>query len=191
MANEIQVAHESGGVVYAIVRNALGDVWRTDTAAFGIWDNAQIGSYDIALTEQGASGFFVGSFPAAITAPGRYSVEARRQAGGAPALSDTVVGTGALDWDGAAEIGLATVAQGVTALPGTGEIVAAVFTRVIETGVTFEQALRGMVADAVGDIEVDTATGATLIKSVDDTKERARAIMGSDGTRTITARDLS
>lgn len=100
-----------GGTAYAQVRNESGQIWNTSgTPAFEVYNAANVADYDIALTEQGASGTFVGNLP---TLPrGIYFIEARMRAGGSPAESDTVFAAGTIRWTGSAEEGVADVDSG-------------------------------------------------------------------------------
>lgn len=105
MAGEIQLPLGTSGVnIYAVVRNASGQVWNTVGAAFENYNAANWTDYDIALTEQGVSGYYVGNFPAAVA--GVYAIEARQRAGGSPAVSDSIVGGANLDWSGTAIAGI-------------------------------------------------------------------------------------
>ena len=105
MASELQLAYgTTGSTLYAVVRNATGSVWNTAGAAFEAYSGANWTDYDVALTEQGSSGYYAGTFPAGITSAGVYPVEVRLRAGGSPAVTDTVVGTGVVEWDGSAVV---------------------------------------------------------------------------------------
>lgn len=103
MANEIGTATATGRTLYAVVRNAAGQLWYTVTPAFEAYNAAHWTAYALALSEQGASGYYTASFPGAITTPGRYSIDVRQQLGGSPATSDPVVAGGSLVWSGTAE----------------------------------------------------------------------------------------
>jgi hypothetical protein len=102
MANEIATVTTSGQTLYAVVRNAQAQAWNTATTAFESVQSAHWTQYALALAEQTGTGFYSASFPAAISASGRYSVDLRQQVGSAPATSDPTVGAGPLRWGGAA-----------------------------------------------------------------------------------------
>jgi len=105
MAGElIHPAGLTGETYQAVLRNAAGEAWRTDTSAFGAWSDAQIANYGIPLAEQGTSGHFVGDFPTAIGTAGIYSYTVYHRAGATLSLTDTKAGLGSLNWDGEAEI---------------------------------------------------------------------------------------
>lgn len=112
MANEIQVAGETGRTVYALIRDRTGRIWSTSggTGAFEAYATAHYADYPISLTEQGsASAFYAGTMPAAIT-PGVYSIQAKRQAGGSPAETDGAFGGGDLQWGLSGTLPLADIA---------------------------------------------------------------------------------
>lgn len=101
MASELQLAHTPGQTVYAIIRNAAGQVWNGST--FVSQNNSNWGTYAVALTETPANGgFYVGNFPA--VAGGAYSVVAYQQAGGSPAVTDSRIGVGSVAWSGTAAV---------------------------------------------------------------------------------------
>lgn len=99
MANEIQVARQvSGKTLYAAVRNRAADVWDDVGQAFVVittvsWDDAKI-----SLSEQGATGDYYGTFPAAIAA-GAYSVEVFEEIDGTR-KGDQLLGTEHIIWVG-------------------------------------------------------------------------------------------
>lgn len=109
MASEIQLAYgTSGRTLYAVIRNSVGQVW--NGATFEVFNAANWATYDVAMTEQGASGYYVGTFP--VIAAGGYNVEIRDQAGGTPAQGDPLAGGGDVYWNGTAVQTLATVTFG-------------------------------------------------------------------------------
>jgi hypothetical protein len=112
MANEITAPASSGLVLYAVVRDSSARPWHTGTNAFVSYQDAQWSSYAITLTEQGTCGLYVGSFPAALTAMGLYSVDVRQRAGASPATSDHNVGSGTIVWMGTREGFVYTDASG-------------------------------------------------------------------------------
>jgi hypothetical protein len=97
--NELQLPYDSGLTLYAHVLNASGQRW--NGSAFETYNEANWTTYDVALTEQGASGLYVGNFPS--VAAGLYSAVVYQQQGGSPAVTDAPpVGSGTIDWTGAA-----------------------------------------------------------------------------------------
>lgn len=108
MANEIQYYDDTGLTLYALIRDSAGDVW--NGSSFVDWVDANIGTYDIAMTDQGGGAYFA-DFPATID-EGLYFVEIRRQAGGSPAVGDTKLGTASLNWSGEVEFTLIDIMDG-------------------------------------------------------------------------------
>ena len=99
MAGELKTSYITGQTVYFLLRNNTGQVW--NGSAFEAYVAGNFATYDIAASEQGTSGFYVGTMPAAIA--GTYNVEARVQAGGSPAQSDLSLGSGPIEWNGTVE----------------------------------------------------------------------------------------
>ena len=104
MAKEIQLAHGvTGRTLYAVVRDTVGQVW--NGSAFETYAGGNWTTYAVTMAEEttgGSSGYYRGDFP--TVAAGVYSVEVRWRAGGSPALTDSVVGTGVVEWDGSAVV---------------------------------------------------------------------------------------
>lgn len=98
MADTIAYRHsETGVVLYAQFFNADDEVW--NGSAMESYDTANIGTYDVAMTEQGtASRRYAVAVPALPA--GLYRVEVLKRAGGSPAESDQSVASGAGEWDG-------------------------------------------------------------------------------------------
>jgi hypothetical protein len=100
MANEIHVNYASGNTLYAVVRNAAGDVWYAAGQVFEVWGTSgrTADDYDIALTDKSGSRY-IGSFDTNILA-GRYSIQVFLQAGANPADSDTFITGEKIVWSG-------------------------------------------------------------------------------------------
>lgn len=107
MAKEIQVISANGDTLYAVIFNSAGNVYSVSGDIFEAWNNANILQYAISMSEQGSSGIFMANFP---TAPGvvagLYSVIAKRQIGGSPAVADPGAGAGNIDWLGSKDFSL-------------------------------------------------------------------------------------
>lgn len=108
MAGEIQCTYASGATVYALIRNRNGAVW--NGSAFVTYASVDYSTYEVALTEQGTSGFYAGTFPAGITSGGVYSIVAKQQTGGAVAETDPTISVGDIQWDGTTTLPLASLA---------------------------------------------------------------------------------
>lgn len=184
MANEIQLAYgTTGRTLYAVVRTTVGTVW--NGAAFVAFNAADWATYDVALTEQGTSGYYVGDFPA--VAAGVYDVEVRDRAGGSPVITDPVAGSGEMYWTGTAVQSLSDVALSSSSVTA---VVAAVFAFVTEGAFTFVQIMRGVAAFVMG----KASGGATVnpaFRDLDDTKDRIDMTVDTDGNRTSVTRDLT
>ena len=103
MAKEIQAYTTTGLTLYAVVINSIGQFWNTSaTPAFETYNGANWTDYDIALTEAGA-GIYTANMPGA--AAGSYSYAVYERAGASPATTDTLRGTGYLEWSGSAVVG--------------------------------------------------------------------------------------
>lgn len=102
MANELAVSGLAAGLtVYAILRNAAGQVWSTvGTPGFAPQVAANIADYDLAMVDTGSTGVYFGDMPAAPA--GYLSAEYRVRAGGSPAWTDAVVGVETHQWSGTA-----------------------------------------------------------------------------------------
>ena len=103
MANELVINHPSGSTLYALLFDAIGQVW--NGSSFVAPASASWTDYDIAMTEVAtATGIYRASMPAA--AAGVYGWVVRKQAGGSPAVTDIAVGSGTIEWSGTAEVSL-------------------------------------------------------------------------------------
>jgi hypothetical protein len=100
MASKLQLAYDTAAAtVYAIVRNQDGEVW--NGAAFEAYVTANLGTYDLPMTEQGtASRYYTVTMPTVVL--GTYSVAIYLQAGGAPAETDTLLTGGSVEYTGSA-----------------------------------------------------------------------------------------
>jgi hypothetical protein len=93
--SDVQFSWTSGKVVDAFLVNASDQWYRTDTHVFEAYNAVNFDAYKTALTEQGASGIYIGTLPTTGVVAANYSVHVReRQAGsaGAAAPSDPIIG---------------------------------------------------------------------------------------------------
>ncbi len=85
-------------IAYAIVRNAAGQPFNLNTAAFEAYTDANVTAYAVAMTQQGSSGYWVADAPAAITAQATYTYGVYLPAGDTPADGDQIMGVGSFNW---------------------------------------------------------------------------------------------
>ena len=101
MANELLANAATGLTLYTVLLNSIGQAYNTMTPAFEAINGANWADYDIMLTEA-VAGIYLGTMPA--VAAGAYSYAVYERAGVNPATTDTLQGTGGLDWSGTAEV---------------------------------------------------------------------------------------
>ena len=93
---EIVTIDPTGNTLYFLVTDSSGQYW--NGTAFEAYSAANIATYAVAMTEDGAVSIYRGTFPVGIEA-GVYEVVVKRRAGGAPAVSDIAVGIATYIWD--------------------------------------------------------------------------------------------
>ena len=100
MANEIHVNYASGNTLYAVIRNAMGNVWYVSGQVFEAWGTSgrTADDYDISLADKSGSRY-IGSFDTNIPG-GRYWIQAFLQAGANPADGDTLIVSEEIVWSG-------------------------------------------------------------------------------------------
>ncbi len=97
MSNELAVDYGiTAKTVYFLLRTASNTIW--NGATFESYTPANYATYPITATEQGASGYYVGSMPG--TTAGIFNVTAKQQIGGSPAQGDLSIGDAIIEWDG-------------------------------------------------------------------------------------------
>lgn len=107
MSDEIRHNYFSGETLYACRFDTDGTVFLTDGSSSEAWGTgaSDADTYDVALTEDGSGGHYVGDFDASGNiAAGVYQVAIYLQAGANPADSDVCIGQGEISWDGTAEV---------------------------------------------------------------------------------------
>jgi len=117
MANEISIDYGiTSKTLYAIITNTSDQFYNANTPGFETESDANWTStkYCKALSELNASGHYHATFP--VVAAGLYGISIRLQAGGSPATTDTVIGSGIIQWNGTTEISLNGVALSSTGL---------------------------------------------------------------------------
>lgn len=86
--------------LYATVRQvATGKVWNAVAGELQTWSDGTLAEYAIPLGSQGGD-LYAADMAAGIT-PGTYRAQFYKQAGNAPALTDTLIGSREFYWNGA------------------------------------------------------------------------------------------
>lgn len=184
MAGEIQRAHSAtAATLYALVRNNVGQIW--NGSAFVSYVTANLGTYAVTMTEQGAaSQFYAGTFPA--TSAGIYTVSVFVRAGGSPAEGDVCAETVRISWDGAALTG-ATLSATERNAAATAMLD---LTAGVETSWTLRQALRGFLGMLVGKSSGCGGPNPTY-RNPGDNKDRVIFTADASGNRTATTYDMT
>lgn len=164
----------TGSTLYAVLDDATsGESYGASAwdAGAGAWS-----TYAHALTESGTGDFKANMPTTGNATPRLINVVIFLQAGGSPASTDSVVGTGQVDWSGAVpaklgdKTGFALSAAGLDAVP-------------VETGVNARQALSPILASAAGVIS-GAGTGTVLVKGGNVGTTRVTATTDVVGNRT-------
>ena len=85
MLNPIEIAYQTGATLYCVIHNKDGTVWNNNTQLFESFTPSNWGYYAVALTEQGSSGYYRGTFPSAIGSALTTECTYNQQ-GGSPAI---------------------------------------------------------------------------------------------------------
>jgi hypothetical protein len=97
MANELKANYNGTADIYAIIRNrSTSYVW--NGTSFVAWVDADIASYDVALTSRGGD-LYSASMPAAIS-EGDYFVDYYKREGATPAITDPRLDGHPINWSG-------------------------------------------------------------------------------------------
>lgn len=112
MPNEIYDSFEEGNTLYALIWRKTDDKVYDVVAGSGTFDtytDADIGDYDLPLSNIVDSNYYTVDFPAGI-AEGIYRVQIFLQAAGSPHEdNDREIAHGEINWDGTDEITISTV----------------------------------------------------------------------------------
>jgi hypothetical protein len=98
MSRELNVSYNGASAnLYAIIRlKSAGTVWNGTSLA--TWVNASIGDYDIPMTDAGGDAYYA-DIPASLSA-GTYRIFYYERAGATPALTDLLLKSEELYWNG-------------------------------------------------------------------------------------------
>jgi hypothetical protein len=107
MSNEFVFPAVSGLNLYSVLLNAQGQALNMNTGAFESRSSADWSAYELGLSDTSPStGLYTGNMPSVPA--GIYTVIAYQRSGSSPAAGDPPAGFGRIEWDGSAEVSLAS-----------------------------------------------------------------------------------
>jgi hypothetical protein len=200
---ELQYSALAAANYYALIFNGSAQVW--NGAAFETFVDANIGNYDLPMTQEGtASLIYTADVPA--LAAGRYSAIVKTRAGGSPSISDALAGgPWTFDWDGAAVVAPAVTGAAMTLAAGSvtaavvaadagNELADALLDRSagVETGWTLRQTLRILLSVLAGKVSGATTIGGTIkFRDMADSTDRVTAETDASGNRLDVETDVT
>jgi hypothetical protein len=111
MANEIYGKYSSGFDLDAYVFRKTDDaVFIQTTGLFETWNDANVLTYDIPMTDQG-DGFYSVDFPVAITDEGTFRVIIKLRTGVNAEVGNTGLFQGEITWSGESETDIFTLLE--------------------------------------------------------------------------------
>lgn len=175
---KLLLAHEdTGKTLYFNVLDS--DAKRWNGSAFEVYDAGRWGYYDIAMTEQGSSGIYYGTFPAA--AAGNYSVVYFDQNGASPAEGDDRIGSCDVYWNGTGFVDVA----GIIA---HGDSEWATVSAATIGGAVLETPANLLVTDALGQVTAENMRGTDdAYTGTPPTASEITTAVWAAGTRTLTS----
>lgn len=163
MAAILELISQSGQTVYATVHDSTGKL--ANGVSTEVYNGSNWATYVVALTEQGTTGYYLGTFPSYLTA-GKYTLVFYQQPG-SPAVGDPVIGSGSCYFDGTIEeqgVGKVLVAYLLDQLVknttgGTPPTIGSLFDRIMnkDAGQTFSQSVASLQAIQAGGTSGPTA----------------------------------
>ena len=191
----------TGATLYFTIENDSNQIWETVGSAFETrvvanWDNTGVDSYVIAMSESpGSSYHYIGTSDSAITS-GDYIVRIREQVGGSKLVSDPVIASALIKWDGTVIIrdsqsDIDWVDGGrldllLDAIPTTKtgySLVSTGLDLVLIDGRTLPNALEIIAAVCVGRVS-GAGTGTEVFVGLDEATTRATVTVDAVGNRT-------
>lgn len=100
MAAITELITQSGQTVYCTVHASDGKL--ANGVSTEVYNGSNWATYVIALTEQGTTGYYLGTFPSYLSA-GKYTIVFYQKPGGSEAVGDPVIGSGQMYFDGTIE----------------------------------------------------------------------------------------
>lgn len=116
MAHEIRFGYALNDTLWAAVFKNDSGTWKVNIAGgdtWEAWNDANILTYDISLSEDGGGGAYTGTFP--VIAAGTYHIIIYD---GAVAATDLPVGQGVMYWDGTTEITVSSTSTDISTVEG-------------------------------------------------------------------------
>ena len=166
-ANEFQGNDTPGKTVYYVEINQAGQFVIAATPGTSEAEtDAHWGTYAVTSAEQGTTSEYFGSAQAGLPA-GVYTVTEYEQAGGSPAVGDTVLATIQFAWTGTAEVTPTTLLSGTT---NNG------------TAITAVQTTANAVQTAVATVQTGTTNNGTAIAGVQTTVNTLQTAETANGT---------
>jgi len=178
--NELH-AHAGGGLtLYAVLLDS-GQAW--DGSAFVSIDGDDWGLYALGMAEA-AAGIYLATMPA--VAAGVYSYVVYERAGGSPAVTDRIRGSGWLAWDGSAEIVPLVPQEIADALklapaagtPAAGSVLAELAAILEDTSTTLPALLTSTLASFVNTYSTDATTAGSITRRRGDSWAIVPAALG-------------
>lgn len=191
MSNELSVTHSTGNTIYLVLLNTASQVYNTSTTSFETPQNANWANYAITATEAGTTGIYRGDMPS--VAAGIYYLVAYKQSGGSPAVGDSDIGEGAMEWDGSAEIALnsrSTFDSASDTVTLSASSVDAILDDPVDGSYTLRQILRLLASALAGKVSGGGTTTVTF-RDLGDSKDRIVATVDASGNRTAITLDAT
>jgi hypothetical protein len=178
--NPIETVFSSGSNLYAVIHHADGRIWKEIAQEWQDYNDANWLSYGVALTEQGASGYYRSNFPAGAVGDFLTTEVVYNQAGVYPALGDApATGIGQSQGVDVAAIAKSCLAAQRLALSLGGMVVGAVTSAISPTALSFSTDLpsiknntyqgrlilwaTGALKDEVGNISASAAANGKVV----------------------------
>ena len=117
MSSEIWHNFTTGGTLYFCTFQPDGNVFLSNGESDEVWGTGarDADDYDMATTEDGVGGHYVGDFDTSIS-EGTYRITVFLRATGTPLDSDPALAQGEIYWDGSAEIDIFTLDADIASL---------------------------------------------------------------------------
>lgn len=117
MAGELYITNPGdSSTFYAIIRRVSDKkVWDVAATDWATWADGDIGNYDVTMSSVGGD-LYSGDFPSSISAGTRVLVVFYKQAGGSPAITDSMHLTQDVQWNGSSIVSASSISLDSRAL---------------------------------------------------------------------------